>query len=59
MSKEWVKVVYSADCDENGNCPVCTIDYGECDCIGPTMDESEVEYKWTDEVLYGRRRRST
>ena len=59
MSEEWVKVVYSADCDENGNCPVCTIDYGECDCIGPTMDESEVEYKWTDEVLYGRRRRST
>lgn len=55
MSNEWVKVVYSADCDEDGNCPVCTVDYAECDCIGPTMDEREVEYKWVDEVLYGRR----
>ena len=55
MSNEWVKVVYSADCDEDGNCPVCTVDYAECDCIGPTMDEREVVYIWVDEVLYGRR----
>ena len=56
MSNEWVKAVYSADCDEDGNCPVCNIDYAECDCIGPTMDENEVEYKWVDEILYGRMR---
>ena len=52
----WKKVVYSADCDEDGNCPVCDIDYAQCDCIGPTMDENEVEYKWSDDVLYGRLR---
>ena len=53
-NKAWKKVVYSADCDEWGNCPVCAIDYAQCDCIGPTMDEKEVEYKWADDVLYGR-----
>jgi hypothetical protein len=32
------RVIFSADCDEDGNCPVCKIDYAECGCPGPTMD---------------------
>jgi len=35
----WQKVVFAADCDEDGNCPVCKTDYAECGCPGPTMDE--------------------
>jgi len=49
---QWRKVVYAADCDEDGNCPVCGIDYSECDCPGPTMDE--MEYRWIDGELYAR-----
>lgn len=48
----WRKVVYAADCDEDGNCPLCAIDYSECDCPGPTMDD--LEYKWVDGELYAR-----
>jgi hypothetical protein len=42
-SKVWRKVIFSCDCDEDGNCPVCGIDYADCDCPGPTMDD-EYEY---------------
>lgn len=35
----WRKVVFSSECDEDGNCPRCGIDYAECDCPGPTQDE--------------------
>lgn len=49
----WQKVVFSADCNEDGDCPHCGVDYGECECIGPTEDD--VEYKWIGGVLYGRR----
>jgi hypothetical protein len=46
----WRKVVYAADCDEDGNCPVCKIDYSECDCPGPTMDG--FGYCWIDGELH-------
>lgn len=26
------RVIFSADCDEDGNCPVYAIDFGDCDC---------------------------
>lgn len=48
----WKQVVFSSDCDEDGNCPNCGIDYGECECFGPTQDD--VEYKEVDGVLYAR-----
>lgn len=49
----WKRVVYSAECDEDGNCPVCgEIDYTECDCPGPT--QGGIEYEWVDGVLWGR-----
>ena len=40
----WKRVVFSADCDEDGNCPVCGIDYAECACPCPTM-EDEYDYR--------------
>ena len=40
----WKVVVFAADCDEDGNCPNCAIDYGECSCYGPTEDGLEYEY---------------
>ena len=46
----WRRVVFTADCDEDGNCPVCGIDYGECDRPGSTMDE--MEYREID-ACYG------
>lgn len=41
MSNDWQRVIFSADCDEDGDCPVCGIDYAECACPGPTMDGYE------------------
>ena len=37
----WLDVVWSADCDEDGNCPVCGTDYADCPCPGPTQDGYE------------------
>ena len=52
----WVRVVFSDECDEFGNCPICRIDYTECPCPGPTMDE-EYEYRMTkEEGLEARKR---
>lgn len=51
----WQRVVFSAECDEDGNCPVCgDIDFAECGCPGPTQ-EDEFEYEEIDGVLMARR----
>jgi hypothetical protein len=47
-------VVFAVQCDEDGNCPVCGIDYAECACPGPTM-EDEYDYKWIMGILYAKR----
>ena len=52
MSNEWRKVVFAADCDEDSNCPVCVLDYAECDCPGPTQDG--MEYEERADGLYAR-----
>jgi hypothetical protein len=49
-----VLVVYAADCGEDGNCPVCKVDYADCACPGPTMEE--YEYRWEGGVLWARER---
>lgn len=49
---EWKRVVFSADCDEDGNCPNCGIDYADCGCPGPTQDG--YEYAEFGGVLYAR-----
>lgn len=49
----WSPVVYSGECDEDGSCPRCGIDYAECGCCGP--NEDSVEYLERDGILYGRR----
>lgn len=52
---DWQRVVFSAECDEDGNCPVCgDIDFAECGCPGPTQ-EDEFEYEEIDGVLMARR----
>ena len=47
------RVVFAAECDDDGNCPQCGDDFGDCECIGPTEDD--VEYIWIDGELYGKR----
>lgn len=50
---DWLPVVFSCECDEDGNCP-CGVDYAEeCACPGPTMDE--FEYMERGGILYGRK----
>lgn len=44
-------VQFAGDCDDDGNCPVCGIDYAECDCPGPTEDG--VVYAETESGLFG------
>lgn len=48
----WVPVVFSSDCDDEGDCPNCGIDYAECPCPGPTLDD--YEYEERNGVLYAR-----
>lgn len=48
----WVKVCYSGDCDEDGICPECELDYSDSPCPGPTMDE--YEYKEVAGVLWAK-----
>ena len=54
MARRWKRVIFAADCDEDGNCPVCAVDYAECECPGPTQ-EDEFEYRERGGVLYARR----
>ena len=42
-SNNWRRVVFAFECDEYDNCPICNIDYSECDCPGPHQ-EDEYEY---------------
>jgi len=51
---EWLRVIHSCECDEDGNCPVCGIDYAECSCPGPTQ-EDEFEYDERADGLWARR----
>jgi DNA (cytosine-5)-methyltransferase 1 len=51
---EWSEVSWSADCDDDGECSICGLDYVDgCHCPGPTEDW--VEYEELDGVLIGRR----
>lgn len=52
MDREWRRVVYSADCDEDGNRPVCELDFGDCECPGPTMEG--FEYLEVEGILWAR-----
>lgn len=48
----WMPVMFSADYDEDGNCPVCGIEFAECAHPGPTQDE--MEYTEKHGVLFAR-----
>ncbi|TXH09892.1 MAG: DNA cytosine methyltransferase [Spirochaetes bacterium] len=49
----WKPVVFACECDEDGNCPRCGIDYSECGCPVPTQDG--YEYEERDGVMFARR----
>lgn len=49
----WVRVSFSVDTDELGNCSICGWPYEDCPCPGPTMSEL-YEYEERDGVLYAR-----
>ncbi|MBY6093837.1 hypothetical protein [Ferrimonas balearica] len=53
MDNTWRLVVFADECDEWGNCPICEIDYADCDCPGPTQ-EDEYEYQTVGDCLYAR-----
>ena len=42
---------FASDCDDDGDCPDCGIDYAECECPGPTEDG--VVYTEVDGELSG------
>ena len=51
---DWQRVVFSAECDEDGYCPICKdIDFADCSCPGPTQDE--YEYEERSDGLFARR----
>lgn len=50
----WQRVVFAAECDEDGNCPACHDDFADCDCPGPTQDD-EYEYEVFGGHLMARR----
>lgn len=50
----WTEVVFSADCDADGNCPKCKADFAECPCPGPTQDG--YQYREVSGVLWARKR---
>lgn len=50
--KGWKEVVWGADCDDDGNCPVCKTDYATCECIGPTQEG--IQYKTIKGFFFGR-----
>ena len=62
MSK-WIKVIHAADCiyeewDTERECPLCPsceMDYSECPCPGPTM-EDEYEYREIKGKLFARKK---
>jgi hypothetical protein len=49
----WKLVVFAGDLDEDGNCPVCQIDYADCGCPGPTQDDL-FEYEEVGGVMWAR-----
>jgi hypothetical protein len=49
----WKKVVFSFECNSDGDCPECGIDYGECPCPGPTQEDL-YEYEERNGALWAR-----
>ena len=61
---DWTEVVFAGDlplCEacEESYCDKCDLHYADCDCIGPTECESDVEYEEVGGILYARRKTET
>jgi hypothetical protein len=55
MNRIWKRVVFSCEFGEDGICPECGEQDGECQCPGPhseTDDGTPYEFKEVDGVLY-------
>lgn len=52
----WEPVMFQGQCDPDGDgwCQIRDCDPAECDCMGPTMDEEEVEYLEQEGMLFAR-----
>jgi DNA (cytosine-5)-methyltransferase 1 len=48
----WKRVIHSADCDDEGDCPGCGADFSDCRCPDPTMEECQ--YCEVDGELWAR-----
>ena len=49
----WQRVSFAGDCDDDGYCALCGLEYAEeCECPGPTMDG--YEYCERDGIMFGR-----
>ena len=49
----WKKVIHAYELDQDGNCPVCNVDYADCECPGPTQDD-EYDYKVENNELFAK-----
>lgn len=52
----WIRVSFSADTAEGGECSICGEQYEDCPCPGPTMEEL-YEYLVIDGAMWARMKR--
>ena len=48
----WKRVIFAFECDDEGNCPVCGIQYGDCGC--PEEQMNDHEYTEIDGEMHAR-----
>lgn len=51
MKTKGKKLAHSAECDKDGNCPLCHADFAECECPAPAQ-EDEFECDDADGTLW-------
>jgi hypothetical protein len=57
MSSQWKRVVFSFEFDEDGICPHCGEQDGECECPGPhseSEDGTPYIFKDVDGIMYAK-----
>lgn len=53
----WKRVVFTFEFGEDGLCPVCNQEHGECECPGPNSEHEDgtpYQFKEVDGVLYAK-----
>lgn len=49
----WRQVVHACECNDDGMCPYCGIEFADCGCPGPMMDDV-YEYRVIGGVMCAR-----